>query len=110
VVAQDVHHFDESGLAGYAVGVSVGGDDALVDAPGGFDLDVRVVGEDGGEPLLLAVGKQLGPGAQEPADPVERVPGATPVPARLLLQALAAAVQGVPGQGDDVERVMPTSA
>jgi len=70
---------------------------------------VGFVGEHGGEALVLAIGEQLGAGAQDPPDPVERVPGAAAVPTGLLLQALAAAVQGVAGEGDDVEGVMPTS-
>ena len=41
-----------------AVGFSVGGDHALVDAPGRFDLDVLVDGEKGGQPVpLLSVSR-----------------------------------------------------
>ncbi len=68
------------------------------------------VGEHGGEALVPAVGEQLGPGPQDPPDPVERVPGAAAVTVGLLLDALPAAVQGAPGEGDDVEGVMPTSS
>jgi len=70
---------------------------------------VGLDGDHGGEPLALSVGEQLGPGAQDPPDPVERVPGATAVAAGGLLESLTAAVQGIPGGGDDVEGVMPTS-
>ena len=59
--AEGVDHLDEGGLAGLVVGVVVGGDDALVATPGGLDLDVRVVSEHGGEPLLLALDEQLDP-------------------------------------------------
>jgi len=36
----------------------------LVDAPGGFDLDVIVAGEQGSEPVLLPVGEEVGAGVQ----------------------------------------------
>ena len=75
-----------------------------MDPPGGLDQYVRVIGEHGGEPLLLAVGEQACPGAQDPPDAVGRVPGPAVVPARLLLQALPAAVQRVPGKRDDVKK------
>jgi len=65
-------------------------------------LDV-LTREHGGEAVALPVGQQVGPDAQHPPDPVERIPGATSVPAGGLLDALAAAVQGVTGHGDDVE-------
>jgi hypothetical protein len=93
------------GFRGGAVAISLGGDDALVDAPGGLDLHVLVVGEHRGQACALLVGEQVGAGAQHPADAVERVTGAAAVPARVLLDALAAAVQCVAGQGDDMERV-----
>jgi len=109
VVAEGVDDRSQGGLRGLPVGVPVGGDDALVDAPGRFALDVGLDGDHGGEPLALSVGEQLGPGAQDPPDPVERVPGATAVAAGGLLESLTAAVQGIPGGGDDVEGVMPTS-
>ncbi len=53
----------EGGLAGGPVGVSVGGDDALVNAPARLDLDVGLDREDSGELVVLAVGEQLCPGA-----------------------------------------------
>ena len=37
-----------------SVGFAVGGDHPLVDAPGGFDLDVLVGGEQGVEPVASA--------------------------------------------------------
>jgi len=40
--------------------VSVGGDHSLVDAPGRLDFDMRVVGEQRGEPSGLLVGEQPG--------------------------------------------------
>ena len=42
---------------------AVGLDEALVDAPGGLDRSVALVGEQGLEALGLGVGEQTGPGA-----------------------------------------------
>jgi len=93
-----------------AVGLAVGGDDALVDPPGRFALDVGLDGDHGGEPLALSVGEQLGPGAQDPPDPVERVPGATAVAAGGLLESLTAAVQGIPGGATTWKRSITVTA
>ena len=41
---------------------AVGLDEALVDAPGGLDRSVAIVGEQGLETLGLGVGEQAGPG------------------------------------------------
>jgi hypothetical protein len=48
------HH----GPAATAVGVAVGGDDALIDAPGHLYRQVGIVGEYRGQPGLLAAGEQ----------------------------------------------------
>ena len=48
----------QHGPAAAAVRLAVGGDDALVDAPGHDDRDVVVVGEHRCEPGLLAGAKQ----------------------------------------------------
>jgi len=45
-------------LPAAAVGLAVGGDDALVDAPGHQDSQVGLVGEHSGQPGLLAAGEQ----------------------------------------------------
>ena len=50
--------------AGGPVGVAVGGDHALVDAPGHLDLDVVLDREQRMDPLLLLVGEQVGAGVQ----------------------------------------------
>ena len=47
----------------------VGGHHALVDAPGGFDLDVLVGCEQLLQPVLLLVGEQVRSGVQGPAMP-----------------------------------------
>jgi len=49
------HELTTPGLVGFAVV----GDHALVDAPGGLDLDVFIGGEQGFEPLALLVGEEL---------------------------------------------------
>jgi len=52
----------------------VHGPDALGALPGDVDLVVAVVGGDrGGEPGLLAVGEVFDAGAQDVADPVQRI-------------------------------------
>jgi hypothetical protein len=51
------------GLRGGSVRVAVGSDDALVDAPGRLDFNVRLGGEDRNRSLVLSVGEQLDPGA-----------------------------------------------
>ncbi len=48
-------------------------------------------------------------GVQGPSSAVERVAGAAPMPVQVLLDPAPATVQGVPGETDHVERVMPTS-
>ena len=42
---------------------AVGLDEALVDAPGGLDRSVAIIGEQGLETPGLGVGEQVGPGA-----------------------------------------------
>ena len=92
------------------IGGAVGGDHVLVDAPGRFDLDVVVVAEQGVQAGLLFGGEQTGARVEGPAGAVEGVAGPTPVAVDLLLDPAPATVQGIPGEPDDVERVMPTSA
>jgi hypothetical protein len=45
--------------ASFPVRFAVGGDHVLVDAPGRFDLDMLVVGEQRGQPLALLVGEKV---------------------------------------------------
>ena len=77
-----------------AVGLPVGADHALVDAPGRLDLDVVLNAEQCGQPLALSVGEQVGAGVQGPPGPVERVAGAAAVTVQVLLDPAPAAVQG----------------
>ena len=86
------------------VGFAVGGDHALVDAPGRFDLNVVVVGEQRLEPLLLLVGEELDAGVQGAAGPVERIVRAAAVAVDGLLDPASAPVQGVAGEAHHMVR------
>lgn len=77
----------------------VGGDDLLVSPPGHLDRGVLVVSEHGLEAGALPVGEQPEPGAKGASDAVERVPSASTVSEGVLLDALAAQVELVPGEG-----------
>jgi len=46
--------------------LAVGGDHALVDAPGRFDLHVIIGREQVGQPVLLLLGEQVGAGVRGP--------------------------------------------
>ena len=75
----------------------VGGDHALVDAPGRFDLDVTVVGEEPVEAVDLAVGEQAAAGVQGPSGLVERVVFEAAVAVDLELNPASALVECVAG-------------
>jgi len=85
-------------------GHAIGGDDALVDAPGRFDLGMIVRNNQGFQPVFLLVGKQILAGVQGPPGGVERVPGPSAVRDGVLLHALTALVQGIAGKPNDVKR------
>jgi len=53
--------------------LTVSVDHALVDAPGGFTLDVVVGGEQRLEPLLLSGGEWVSAGVQGASGPIERI-------------------------------------
>ena len=88
-VDQRTHH----GFGAAAVGLTVGGDEALVDTPGDQHWQMVVIGENSIQSGLLASVKQRVSGAQGTPGPVERIPGAAAVPAGGLLDALAAQIQ-----------------
>ena len=96
-------------LPGGLVGVAVGGDDVLVDAPADLDRQVLVVGEEGGEPGLLSVGEQALAGPQRPARRIQGVAGVAAMAEGVVLDALPGQVELVADQGDHVEGVIPTS-
>ena len=50
------------GLTADFVGIAVGINDVLVDAPGDFECDVAIAGEQVEDPVLLAWGEQAGSG------------------------------------------------
>lgn len=83
---------------GWLVGL-VGLDHALIEAPGDLERDMPLVGEHLREPVLLLGGQQPSPGPGDVSDAVERVTGTPPMPQRLLLDALPAAVEVVPISG-----------
>lgn len=85
----------------------VGVDHVLVDAPSGRGRDIPLVGEHLREPMLLLGGQQPSSGPGDASDPVERITGASPMPQRLLLDALPAAVELVPDQGHQSPRCGP---
>jgi hypothetical protein len=87
------------------VGLSVGGDHALVDAPGGLDLDVLVGREQRAQARPLLVGEQVVAGVEGPPRPVERVLSSASVTAGVLLDSATAPVQRVTSQTDHVEGV-----
>jgi hypothetical protein len=64
---------------------------------------VLIAGEQRAQPCSLLVGEQVITGVQGPTGPVERIRGVASVTVQVLLNASPAAVQGVPGQADDVE-------
>lgn len=96
-----LHHL----LALVLVWFAVGGDDALVDAPGRFHFDVLLRGEQRGEPIALLVSEEATAGMQCAASLVERVPGAASMPERGLLDPLPAPVQAIAGEADHVEGI-----
>ena len=74
--------------------------------PGDLDFDVAVVGgERRLEASLLPVGEVFLPGAQDVADPVERIISSAAVAVDLLLDPSADFVDGRGAELDDVERV-----
>lgn len=87
------------------VGLTVGGEHPLVDAPGGFDLDVGVGREQLRQPVLLGLGEQVGAGVQGASRGIQWIAGAASVPVGGLLDPAPALIQGVACQTDDVEGV-----
>ena len=78
-VGQQVDQLSHLAFAAGSVGVAVGADRHLIDAPGCLHLQVRVVGEKRRDSLLLLVCEQVGTGSQHAAGRKPWVPGAAPV-------------------------------
>lgn len=104
-VAQGDDDRGHHGFAAAAVGLGVGGDQALVEAPAQLDREVGLIGENGFQSGFLARIEQRIAGAQRAPHTVERVTRAAAVPACLLLDALAAQVELGAGQRDDMEGI-----
>ncbi len=106
-VDHSLHHL----LAALLVGFPIGGDDALVDAPGRFDLDVLVAGEQCCQACALLVGEEIIPGVQGAARTVEGVTRAATVPSRGLLDALPAPIVLTPSNrcGSSMRRRLPSA-
>ena len=72
---------------------AVGLDEALVDAPGGLDRSVALIGEEVLQALGLGIGEQAGPGQQSAPGPVEPVTRSAPPARDRPLDATAALVE-----------------
>ena len=84
---------------------AVGLDEVLVDAPGGLDRGVEIIGEQGFETLGLGVGEQAGPGQRGAPGPVEPVTRSAPPACDRPLDAAAALVELAGSQGHEVKGV-----
>ena len=103
--AQGLDQCGEVVSCGCTVGVAVGGDHALVDGPGRFDLDVLVGVEQVLELDPLVVCEQPRPDVERPPRGVERVASASAVAGQLLLDASAALVESITCEADHVEGI-----
>ena len=78
---------------------------------GHLDLDVALIsGEGGVQACLLFLGETLLAGAQQVADPIQRVACAAAMTVDGLLDATPDIVDGSGAEFHNVERIMPTSA
>ena len=69
-LAQRLDELGHQGAARLAVGLAVGRDHLLIDAPGDLDLDVTLDGEQCLEPVVLALGEQVDAGVQHAPCPL----------------------------------------
>ena len=83
---------------------AVGLDEALVDAPGGLDRSVALIGEQGHETLGLDVGEQTSPSQQGAPGPVEPVTRPAPPPRDRPLDPAAALINLAGRQRHDARR------
>lgn len=87
------------------VGVPVGNDHPLVDAPGRFDLDVLFVREQAQQVFALPVDEECFAGVQGAAGAVGPVTGTASTSERVAMDAASAVVERVAGELDDMEWV-----
>lgn len=80
-------------LAPGLVRFPVGGDDALIDAPGRLDIEVFLAGEHSLQPGVPTLDEETGAGVQGAADPIEQITGATAMPERVLLDTLRTQIE-----------------
>ena len=74
--------------------------------PGGRDLTVLVAGLDAGQqPRPRGSTEVLGAAAQHPADPIQRICAAAPMPTGLLLHTTAHVIHGGEPEPHDVEAI-----
>jgi hypothetical protein len=106
-----VEDFERDPSPGGVAGLVIDRTELLGAAPGDLDLDVTRVGVEGVlESSLLPLGEASGAGAQDVADPVQRVVLAAAVAVDVLLDPAPDLVDRGRAELDDMERVMPTSA
>jgi len=91
------------------VGVAVGADQLLVDAPGRFDFDVVFDREQRRESLLLPVGEQVGADVQHPASQVQRIVLPAPPTVEAALDPATALIEGITGQVRSTRGAVPVS-
>ena len=95
LMSRRIRYFPRPGSLG-----AVGLDEALVDAPGGRNRSVALVGEQRLETLGLGVGEQAGPGQQGAPGTVEPVARPAPPARDRSLDAAAALIECLPAARD----------
>jgi hypothetical protein len=81
--------------------VPVGGDHPLIDAPGGLDLDVNVIGEQRAQAVGLPIGEQVRSSAERAPSRVERVALPAAMPVDRELDPTPALIERLTGQAGD---------
>ena len=104
-VAETVYFGLHQGLTADFIGIAIGINNALVDAPGDFEGDVAIAGEQVEDPVLLAWDEQAGSGVEHTASLVEgiRAPAAPMV--EFMLNAPTTLIESITGEVYDVEGV-----
>lgn len=104
-IAEMVYFGLDPGLARTCVGRAVCIDDVLVDAPGDFEGDVAIAGEQVGYLVLLARRELVSPGVEHTVGLVQGIRG-TPTPMVTFLPgAPAALIESITGEVHDVDGI-----